>query len=128
MFLALPMKYCIRRGQNFAKSPQMDLNHCFLLVLPSWPWQRYFEWSESLRDITTVLFDHCKKSKTWGAFHLDKISSWKFRKHSRSNRKVSMGSHRASFAISFLAWTKNPTKRMLQHCWRRNWNIIQKQK
>lgn len=32
MFLALPMKYCIRRGQNFAKLPQIDLNHRILLV------------------------------------------------------------------------------------------------
>lgn len=91
MFLALPIKYCIRRSQNFAKSPQMALNHCILLVLQRWPLQRYFEWSESLRDITTVPFDHCKKSKTWGAFHLDKISSWKFWKHSRSNGKAFYG-------------------------------------
>ena len=87
MFLVLPMKYCIRRGPNFAKLPQMDLNHCILLVSPSWPLQRYFEWSESLWDITKVPFDHCKKSNTWGAFHLGKISSWKFRKHSRLNGK-----------------------------------------
>ena len=32
MFLAISMKYRIR-GQNSAKSPQMALNHCFLLVL-----------------------------------------------------------------------------------------------
>ena len=104
MFLAILMRYCIRRGRNFKiTSDRMALNHNFLLVLLSWPDKSDILSSQKVCGILQQSCLITVRNPKPGCLPFRQNFQLEIPEKFSSNGKVSMASHRASFAISYLA-------------------------